>query len=98
MSKSEEESTQGAQVVFSIAKIVLAGGILGLMLWKMPIVEMVSLFMWIVAGPLLLFAMAGIITQESAWLLLSGAKTIRESVNKALDEERASRKEEKAAA
>lgn len=68
-------------MVLRIAKIIVALGFLGLVLWKLPILEILYHSAVFVLIPLFVLGAVGVISKESLNLLFSGASTLRAQID-----------------
>lgn len=69
----------------SVASVILGAGVIGIVLWKLPIVEILYLFAMIVVIPLALFASLGLVSKGSMEIIVGGAKGFRNRVNEAMN-------------
>lgn len=67
-------------MVTSIARILIGAGVIGLILWKVPILELLQLFLYIVLVPLSFLASVGLISQGSLELIMELVPELRRRI------------------
>lgn len=68
-------------IALRIAKVIVAFGIIGLILWKMPIFELMYLFVYVFVIPIVFLAAIGLISTETAAFIFSGAGNLRARID-----------------
>lgn len=74
--------------VTTLAAIILALGLLGYLLWKLPLLEVVYLMLWVLVIPITLGVALGVMQGATfgtlSWILSAGPEQVRKAVNEEL--------------
>lgn len=81
-------SNSDSNMFKSLALILISAGFLGFVAWKLPILEMMYLFVMIALIPATVLVALGIVTRETVNVLLGGPVAFRQRVDAYVEEHR----------